>query len=148
MLFCRQLRRPEPQGTPVGEKHWQQWIVRKSRCLPCPLDRPLFVPCCLDRSLLLFLVQILDEFGLPRFFESDSIHVTALIVSEYNDDYSHWNSTSSLSEWLTASGIPAICNVDTRALTKHIRDKGAMSARLEFPGQPLVISRRGICSGV
>jgi carbamoylphosphate synthase small subunit len=45
--------------------------------------------------------QALDEFGLPRFFESDRIQVAALIVAEYSSEHSHWNSTGSLGDWLT-----------------------------------------------
>jgi len=78
--------------------------------------------------------QELDEFGLPRFFESDKIQVAGLIVAEYNADHSHWNSTSSLGEWLTAHNVPALHGIDTRMLTKRIRDGGAMLAKIEFPG--------------
>lgn len=41
-----------------------------------------------------------DEFGLAKYFESDRIQVSGLIVQQYNDDHSHWNSNSSLAEWL------------------------------------------------
>ena len=84
----------------------------------------------------LYTVQELDEFGLSRFFESDRVHVSGLVVAEYNADHSHWNSQSSLGEWLSAQGVPAIFGVDTRALTKRIREKGAMMAKIEFPKQP------------
>jgi carbamoylphosphate synthase small subunit len=77
-------------------------------------------------------VQVLDEFGLPKYFESDKIQVAGLIVAEYNADHSHWNSNSSLGEWLTAANVPALSGVDTRMLTKKIRDSGAMLAKIEF----------------
>jgi carbamoylphosphate synthase small subunit len=41
-----------------------------------------------------------DEFGIPRHFESDRVQVSALIVSEYSFDYSHYQATRSLSQWL------------------------------------------------
>lgn len=78
--------------------------------------------------------QAMDEFGLPRYFESDKIQVAGLIVAEYNADHSHWNSTSSLGEWLSQHGVPALHGIDTRMLTKRIRDGGAMLAKIEFPG--------------
>jgi carbamoyl-phosphate synthase small subunit len=78
----------------------------------------------------------LDEFGLQRFFESDRIHITGLVVAEYNEDWSHWNSQGSLGDWLKKHGVPAICGVDTRALTKRLRDSGALLARLEPAGAP------------
>jgi len=76
----------------------------------------------------------LDNLGLPTFFESNNIHITALVVLEYNDDHSHWNSNSSLSQWLVKHNIPAIHGVDTRMLTKRIREKGAMLGKIEFAG--------------
>lgn len=78
--------------------------------------------------------SVLDEFGLPQYFESDKIQVSGLIVQQYNDDHSHWNSNSSLSEWLRSQGVPALAGIDTRMLTKRIRDGGAMLAKIEFPG--------------
>lgn len=67
-----------------------------------------------------------DEFGLPAFFESTKIHVAGLVVSEYSEKYSHWNAKGSLGAWLASQGIPAISGVDTRHLTKRIREEGAM----------------------
>jgi carbamoylphosphate synthase small subunit len=56
-------------------------------------------------------------------------------VSEYNADHSHWNSNSSLGAWLASQGIPALCGIDTRALTKKIREHGAMLGKIEFEGK-------------
>lgn len=81
-------------------------------------------------------MQEVDEFGLPKYFESEKIQVAGLVVAHYNADHSHWNSNSSLGAWLESQGVPAIHGVDTRALTKHIREKGAMLAKIEFEGQP------------
>ncbi|MEG2755641.1 MAG: glutamine-hydrolyzing carbamoyl-phosphate synthase small subunit, partial [Mucinivorans sp.] len=70
------------------------------------------------------------QWGLPKNFESEKIHVKALVVSDYSFNYSHWSAVESLSEWLTREGIPAIYNVDTRAITKIIRERGVMLAKL------------------
>ena len=85
-------------------------------------------------------MEILDEFGLTKFFESDEIHITALVVSNYNADFSHWNSLTSLGDWLKRFNIPAIYGVDTRELTKTLRDKGSVLAKIEFPGLPIAFS--------
>lgn len=49
-----------------------------------------------------------DEFGLERWFESTKIHASALIVSDYTEEYSHWSAHQSLHEWLVKHDIPAI----------------------------------------
>ena len=71
------------------------------------------------------------ENGLPRFFESDKIHIKALIVSDYSFEYSHWNAVKSLDEWLKEYNIPAIYGVDTRQITKIIRERGVMLGKVE-----------------
>lgn len=76
--------------------------------------------------------QLIDEYveGLPRYFESNRIHVAGLVISHYTEEYSHWLAKSSLGRWLQEEGVPAVYGVDTRSLTKHLRDKGSMLGRL------------------
>jgi len=74
-----------------------------------------------------------DDFvhGLSAHFEASQIHVAGLVVASYaGEDYSHHLATSSLGIWLKEQGIPAMYGVDTRALTKKIRDKGSMLGKL------------------
>ena len=59
-----------------------------------------------------------DDLGLPAFFESSAIHITALLVSDYSTDSCHWNQVTSLGSWLKEHNVPALCGIDTRALTK------------------------------
>ncbi|KAI0028404.1 hypothetical protein K488DRAFT_80690 [Vararia minispora EC-137] len=73
-----------------------------------------------------------DLLKLPEDFESSRIHVSALVVGYYSEEYSHFLAHSSLGSWLKESGIPAIYGVDTRALTKRIREKGSMLGRILF----------------
>ena len=73
----------------------------------------------------------LDKFGLPASFESSKIHASGLIVQDYSHHYSHWKAASSLGDWLKEEGIPGLCDIDTRMLTKKIREKGAMVGRIE-----------------
>ncbi|KAK3677978.1 Carbamoyl-phosphate synthase [Recurvomyces mirabilis] len=68
---------------------------------------------------------------LPAHFEAAEIHIAGLIVSTYaGESYSHHLAESSLGKWLKEQNVPAICGVDTRALTKRIREQGSMLGRL------------------
>jgi carbamoyl-phosphate synthase small subunit len=75
-----------------------------------------------------------EENDLYRFYESSSIHISGLIVSDYSFEYSHWNASESLDEWLMRNKVPGICGIDTRALTKRIREKGTMLGKIEPEG--------------
>jgi len=72
------------------------------------------------------------ENGLPRFMESEKIHAEAIIVSDYSENYSHWNAVESLGDWLKREHIPGVTGIDTRALTKALREHGVMMGRIEF----------------
>jgi carbamoyl-phosphate synthase/aspartate carbamoyltransferase len=68
---------------------------------------------------------------VPANFEAKEIHIAGLVVASYaEEEYSHHLATSSLGAWLKEQGVPAITGVDTRALTKRIRDEGSMLGRL------------------
>lgn len=70
---------------------------------------------------------------VPAHFESAEIHIAGLIVASYcGEDYSHHLATSSLGTWLKEQGVPAMCGIDSRALTKKIRDRGSMLGRLRI----------------
>ena len=79
----------------------------------------------------------LDSNGLPLFMESDRIHAKALIVADYSENYSHWNAKESLAAWLQREKIPGITGIDTRRLTKVLREHGVMMGRIETFPQPL-----------
>ncbi|KAG5187780.1 multifunctional pyrimidine synthesis protein [Tribonema minus] len=81
--------------------------------------------------------ETLDSLGLPAFLESYDIHIAGLVVSSYSVEHSHWNSVRSLGEWLASRGVPAMYGVDTRALTKVIRNHGSLLGKIEFEGQPV-----------
>ncbi len=72
------------------------------------------------------------ESHLPKNFESDRIHASALVVSDYSFSHNHWNAVQSLSDWLKEQRIPAIHRIDTRALTKRLREKGTMLGKIVF----------------
>ena len=72
--------------------------------------------------------------GIDYAFESEKIQISGLIVSEVSSEHNHWNSTKSLQQWLRENNIPAIEGIDTRALTKRLREKGSMLGRLSLNG--------------
>uniref|UniRef100_A0A7M4CD17 Carbamoyl-phosphate synthase [ammonia], mitochondrial n=1 Tax=Oreochromis alcalicus TaxID=40169 RepID=A0A7M4CD17_9CICH len=82
----------------------------------------------------------LDELGLRKHVESERIQVSGLLVQDYSHEYSHWNSVKSLGHWLQEEKVPALFGIDTRMLTKVIRDKGTVLGKIEFDGQPVDIT--------
>lgn len=70
--------------------------------------------------------------NLPVFMESEKIHAEAIIVSDYSEQYSHWNAKKSLSEWLKEEKVAGITGIDTRQLTKILREKGSMKGKIVF----------------
>ena len=70
--------------------------------------------------------------GLATFMESEKIHAEAIIVSDYSYEYSHWNAVESLGEWLKREQVPGITGIDTRELTKILREHGVMMGKIVF----------------
>ena len=79
----------------------------------------------------------LDENKLSKWFESAKIHLKGLIVLDYSEIYSHWNANKSLSDWLKEYGVPGISGIDTRALTKLLRDKGSQLGKIHQTGSKI-----------
>ena len=86
-------------------------------------------------QLLVTTYPLIGSYGVPRPritenidppYESNHIQVQGLIVQHYVDRYSHHAATRSLHEWLKADGIPAISGIDTRNLTRRLREFGTM----------------------
>ncbi|KAI8869908.1 carbamoyl-phosphate synth [Ramicandelaber brevisporus] len=82
----------------------------------------------------LVLTDAVTGVRLPANFESTKIHAAALVVGQYTAEFSHYLATSSLGAWLKREGIPGIGGIDTRALTKHIREKGALLGKIVLEG--------------
>ena len=77
-----------------------------------------------------------EENGIPTFMESDKIYASAIIVSDYSEEYSHWNAKESLAEWLKREQVPGITGIDTRELTKMLREHGVMMGKILFDDEP------------
>ncbi|MCC7052214.1 MAG: glutamine-hydrolyzing carbamoyl-phosphate synthase small subunit [Gemmatimonadaceae bacterium] len=58
--------------------------------------------------------------------ESGNVQVSGVIVREMSKTYSSWRATGDLPSWLAAAGVPALQEVDTRRLTRHLRSAGVM----------------------
>ena len=74
--------------------------------------------------------------GIPTFMESDKIYASAIIVADYSTCYSHWNAKESLADWLKREQVPGITGIDTRELTKVLREHGVMMGQILFDDQP------------
>lgn len=75
-----------------------------------------------------------EKDGMANYFESERIHCEALICQDYSWEYSHWLAKESLSDWLKREQIVGIYGIDTRALTKLLREKGSMLGRIFIDG--------------
>jgi len=97
-------------------------------------------------QILVLTYPLIGNYGVPAKniennldtnFESGKIQVQALVVSDYSFEYSHWNAKKSLGEWLKEEDIPAIYGIDTRKLTKTLREKGAMLGKIVFGNEDI-----------
>jgi carbamoyl-phosphate synthase small subunit len=70
--------------------------------------------------------ELLAE-SLSKNFESDRIHPKGLIAFDVCEDYSNWEAVKGLEEWMKEQGLTGIYGIDTRELTKILRDKGSMT---------------------
>ena len=77
-----------------------------------------------------------EDNGIPTFMESDKIYASAIIVSDYSEQYSHWNAKESLADWLKREHVPGITGIDTRQLTKVLREHGVMMGKIIFDDEP------------
>ena len=83
-------------------------------------------------QILVMTYPLVGNYGVPEksLWESDRIHVKALVVADYSEQYSHWNARESLATWLRREHIPAITGIDTRRLTMLLREHGVMQGRI------------------
>ena len=78
-------------------------------------------------QLVTLTYPLVGNYGInPQDFESAKIRVAGFIVREHCDEPSHGRSDRTLDEYLKSQGIPGICGVDTRAITRRLRERGVM----------------------
>lgn len=95
-------------------------------------------------QILVLTYPLIGNYGVPgsetenellRFFESYALHISGLIISDYSWEYNHWSAKKSLGDWLREYDIPGIYDVDTRTLTKVLREKGTMLGKIVYEGK-------------
>ncbi|MBI2041261.1 MAG: glutamine-hydrolyzing carbamoyl-phosphate synthase small subunit [DPANN group archaeon] len=92
-------------------------------------------------QILVLTYPLIGNYGVSESpLESERIQISGLVVSEHCEKYSHWSAKFSLGQWLKASGVPAISGVDTRALTKELREHGTMLGKLAVDGADVKFS--------
>ncbi|MDE6314902.1 MAG: glutamine-hydrolyzing carbamoyl-phosphate synthase small subunit [Muribaculaceae bacterium] len=98
-----------------------------------------------EGQILVTTYPILGNYGVPprrekddvsEYYESDHIHARAIVAQDYSWDHSHWQADRSLAQWLDEEKIPGIYGIDTRALTKLLREKGSMLGKIIVDGAP------------
>jgi carbamoyl-phosphate synthase small subunit len=97
-------------------------------------------------QILVLTYPLIGNYGVPgtevenelyKFYESYELHISGLIISDYTEEYSHWNACKSLGNWLKEQHIPGIYGIDTRALTKILREKGTMLGKIIYNNQDI-----------
>ncbi|MCK5261190.1 MAG: glutamine-hydrolyzing carbamoyl-phosphate synthase small subunit [Thermoplasmatales archaeon] len=92
-------------------------------------------------QILVLTYPLIGNYGIPenekednllKYFESNRIQVQGLVITDYSEAYSHWNAKKSLSEWMVEHNTPGIYSVDTRELTKKLREKGTMLGKIVY----------------
>ncbi len=91
-------------------------------------------------QIMVMTAPMIGNYGVPddkamiesieTWMESNKIQVTGLVVSYYADDYSHWNAIQKLGAWLKSQNIPGIYGVDTRMITKKLREQGSTLGKI------------------
>ncbi len=90
-------------------------------------------------QILTLTYPLIGNYGIPgerrvknldAAFESDWVQIAGLIVAEFPADHHHWSATRSLDHWLFEQRVPAIAGIDTRSLTKRLRDHGSMLGKI------------------
>jgi len=90
-------------------------------------------------QILVSTYPLIGNYGVPgkgeeddmlKFYESDKIQISGFVVSDYTEEFSHWNADKSLHDWMVENEVPGIYGIDTRELTKILREKGSMLGKI------------------
>ncbi len=96
-----------------------------------------------EGQILVTTFPLLGNYGVPpsdanpllsEYLEDSAIHCKAIIAQDYSWEHSHWLANRSLADWLKAEKITGIYDIDTRALTKHLRESGSMLGKIIVEG--------------
>ncbi|HET6278212.1 MAG TPA: glutamine-hydrolyzing carbamoyl-phosphate synthase small subunit [Candidatus Polarisedimenticolia bacterium] len=90
-------------------------------------------------QILSLTYPLIGNYGIPAqqrdehldaAFESDRVQIAGLIVAEFPGNHHHWSATRSLDQWLSEHRVPAVAGIDTRSLTRRLREKGSMLGKI------------------
>lgn len=109
-------------GTAVGEACFNTSMTGYQEVLTDPSYRGQIVAMTAPQ-IGNYGVNLLDD-------ESSAVHVRGFVIEELSAVASNWRSTGDLDGYLKKAKVPGIQGIDTRALTKHLRSRGAMRACL------------------
>jgi len=106
-------------------------------------------------QIVVLTYPLIGNYGVPparaeslaRPYESDRIQVQALVVQNYVDAHSHHMASRSLHEWLVGESVAGLSGVDTRALTRRLRERGTMQGWL-YPAGMSAQEARSLSSRV
>jgi carbamoyl-phosphate synthase small subunit len=88
-------------------------------------------------QVVVMTAPMIGNYGINREdMESDRPQVSGVVVRELSRHPSNWRATLSLDDWLATAGVPVIEGVDTRRLTRHLRERGAMRGVLAEGREP------------
>ncbi len=95
-------------------------------------------------QILVATYPLVGNYGVPgteaerdllKHYESEKIAVQGFIISDYSNEFSHWNAEQSLSDWMESQNIPGIYGIDTRELTQVLRESGTMLGKIVYSGK-------------
>lgn len=86
-------------------------------------------------QILTFTYPLIGNYGVPdpSAWEATRIHARGVVISEPSIEYSHRTAERSFLEWLRAQDVPVIWDIDTRALTRTLREHGTMLGAITSP---------------
>ena len=96
-------------------------------------------------QILVTTYPLIGNYGVPprngddvmcQHFESGKIHCEAIICQDYSWEHSHWLAARSLASWLREEQVVGVYGLDTRALTKRLRENGSMLGKIAIEGLP------------
>lgn len=90
-------------------------------------------------QILVFTNPLIGNYGVPprtlennllKYFESDRIHVSGIVVGNYSTKYNHHNAIESLNSFCKRNNVPLLTNIDTRMLTMYLRENGTTNGEI------------------
>lgn len=97
-------------------------------------------------QILVFTYPLVGNYGVPVEtmidnlkvnYEAQRIHLKGIVITSLTTEYSHWNAIKSLEDWMKEYNIPGMQGVDTRALTKKLRNKGTQLGKMVKEGEDI-----------